>query len=985
MRSAAPTICSAAAAALTAASLAMAAPARPAGALRGLAVHGRVCWAVGDAGTAVRSDDGGRTWRRLAVPPETHYQAVRATPNGVFLFGGQAVPGHPRSAGLGTILATFDGGTTFHTLPAPAAGWLYGGAFAGQTGVVFGQANYVSRTGIYHTISLGKFWNPASVYSRGFVLDGDFHTPRYGYLVGQDHRIVSLRNLAEPRFHPPRVRSSSTLRAVRLADAGLCWCVGDNGAIFRSRPTGQPWDPIALPLPPAVRRGADLEALAFASTKRAWVAGGLIGVVAATETGGGKWTLLPAPGPGAIHALAWLGGDGLLAAGDAGRIWRSEDAGTSWRLVHGRATTDVLFVVAAGDWSVWPAVAAHARAGLSVAVLFATAPPGDAGTPPDQPLRAAAAVAGADSAATLSEFPSVAADPAADLTEQDILRRWSEPLEAPAGAEMIRQIAAAIRLYRPLVLAVGPDGEGARGRLAECRLVSRFAQQATIPAGRKGALPGLAAANLPPWSLRRTFVGVGGNERWAPPWQAPPRGGRGKIDVAFSGVMFPNDDALPLGLIAQRAVWRLPGAGLLDRPGQAGAYRCEELAGRRLRLFTSGLTDRGRLRLSVGRGGRRELATMASLRMAAATGQTHTAAVDIASALADANSEASAVLAADRLLLAWWRLLEEGSLTQADQALSVFLRKGRYHPLSQRFDVLALATAVSQEWRIQLRRHGLPTRMKLQTLQKAVAGYAEWAAWSLTPAGRLLHGKALAATGQLPAAKAVYRKLAAEAYPLPWRRCAMLELGSREMLEAAVRDRPHAAARFVAEPARFDGRLDEPAWAKARLIPLQPHGARAGPGPVIQVVRSARGYLLLAARLPAATGRHWRLELAVDSDRDAWTQIVFRCETRGTQSARVATRDGPAAALPTGTFLARGQKGKTEWTLEIAVPLPILTTRPDVAATWYFQARATAQDMASTSTWWFAPQSDGRLLPERYGLLTVPNATPAKPTPDPRL
>ena len=62
-------------------------------------------------------------------------------------------------------------------------------------------------------------------------------------------------------------------------------------------------------------------------------------VVAHSDDAGKTWKLLPGPSPGAIHALHHAGGDVLLAAGDAGRIWRSTDAGQTWKLVE---TSDFL-------------------------------------------------------------------------------------------------------------------------------------------------------------------------------------------------------------------------------------------------------------------------------------------------------------------------------------------------------------------------------------------------------------------------------------------------------------------------------------------------------------------------------------------------------------------------------------------------------------------------------------------------------------------
>jgi len=938
-----------------------AAVAARAGALRALAFQGKTCWAAGDAGALLRSDDAGKSWRRLRPPVAANFQCVQVARRGVYFFGGRAVPGHPAGQGSPAILRTSDGGATFAAVPAGAAGWLYGGCFAGKTAVAYGQAGAACPGGALRTIDGGKLWGAASITTTGALTAGAFRTPRYACLVGPGRRIVHLRDLAEPRLRASLPRAGSAFRAVRFAGANTSWCVGNDAAVLRSASPGRPWDPIPLPLPPGARRGADLEALAFASSDRGWLGGGLIGVVARTQTGGTRWRLLPAPAPGALHALAWGGGGVLLAAGDAERIWRSTDGGQSWRLVHGAEQTDVLFVIAAGDYSAYPAIAAHALAGASVAVVFATHLPSDR-TPADQPLRAAAALAGADGVAVLTEFASVAADPAAaELTDRDLLRRWSIALDTPADAEIVRQLAAAIRLYRPAVLAVGPDAPGARGRLAEARMV----------------------AGLAPWRVRRTFVGLEANEQWAAPWRRPAPVDRRAVAAAFDAARFPGEGKTPLGLLAARAVWALPGTGLLDRPGEAAAYRCEQLD-KRVRLFTTGLADR-RLVLTTGSAAQRDLATCASLRMGVARNQTYAATVDVIAAFNSAGSPESTALAADRLMLCWWRLLAEGRLVEADEALAVLLAKDNHHPLGGKLRVLALAKEASGEWRAQLRGRGLGRAMKPGALQAAVTAFAREWPWSLTPDGQMLLARGLAATGQAPAARKVLGLLSQAPQPAHWRRCALLELGPAAA-DAALRGRRHVAAAYVTERGRFDGRLDEACWTTSRPWALRPPAAGSGteastapagpqpPAPSIQAVRSSGGFVIFGVRLPQIVGRRWELDVAIDADRDTWTQIVLHWQTGGPSSARLALRHGPTADLGPRAFTVRAAKGADQWTLEIAMPLRGLSLLPPTADVWNFQVRAAAHDMPGTTRYYFQPQADPRLLPERYGLLRVPGA-----------
>jgi len=963
------------------------------GALRALAPDSGGCWAAGDSGTVLHSADSGKTWRRIEPDTRANLQFVQPALGTVFFYGGRAVAGHPGGVGQGALLRTDDGGRTFRALPSAPVGWLYGGSFAGQTAVVYGQAGYTCPGGVWRTINEGGSWPPASVTSEGYLRCGTFHSPRYGWMAGGRERLLPLRDLAEPRIRPPITAGRGELRGIRFAYERTCWAVGDNGTVLRSGPPGQPWDRLAVPIPPAARRCADFEALAFATADRAWVGGGVTGVLARTETGGTRWQLLAAPGPGAIHALTVLPGEVLLAAGDAERIWRSTDGGESWALVHGPKQTDVLFVAAAGDRSLYPAMVAHALAGASVAVVYATHLPSWPHTPPDQSLRAAAAMAGAGGVSTLTEFASVATDPTGEhLRSEEILRRWSLALDAPGDVELVRQLAAALRLYRPTVLAVGPDGTDAgqgtdaRGRIAENRLVSRLAQDAAELAGRDGEPAGFAQAHLPPWRVKRVFVGLAEGERWSPPWQAKRRPTAARAVVSFDTSEFPDDRKLPLGLLAAEAMWQLPDVGLLDRPSRTNSYWCEGLD-RRVRLFTSGV-GAGRLVLGAGNAAQRDLATCASVAVAVARRQTYQAAAGIVRAMRNAGSPQSATLAADRLLLCWRQLLAEGRLIEADHTLAAFLEGSAPHPLRDRIAAAALAMAISCEWQAQLRARGRPHPTDLDRRHRALAAFGRRKAWSEAPEGRMLYAKGLAAAGLAPRAVPVFRALAQAPYPPAWRRCALLELvrpGSTVSAGQALRDRRCVAAAPVTEAGRFDGRLEEDCWKKAEAIVLRPGGPGEPGGvpaeaPSIHVAHSAGGFLILAARLPRAAGRHWRLDVALDADRDAWTQALLYWDSRGSRSARLAVRNGPAATLGDRVFRAEADKGENAWTVEMALPVRALTQRPLVTEAWNFQVRAVREDLAGPAWYYLQPQPDARLLPERYGVLQMPAS--GEPSPE---
>jgi hypothetical protein len=438
------------------------------------------------------------------------------------------------------------------------------------------------------------------------------------------------------------------------------------------------------------------------------------------------------------------------------------------------------------------------------------------------------------------------------------------------------------------------------------------------------------------------------------------------------------------------------------------AYYCAQLD-KPVRLFTTGLTDRPRLLLTGAEGPKRDLVVGAALRLSATAGQDEIAATELAAVLDETQDPNDATIAADRLLLAWLKLLRDGKLIQADAAQRALMKKGRAHPLGQKLDVICLASAISSEWQAQLLRLGRPNRLPTEAIERAAEAYGRMPAWALTPEGRMLLIRSLLAAGKLPQAQRELGQLSAEPYPIAWRRCAMLELGgSAEIVQEALKDRVTATATLSAEPGKFDGRLDDACWSQvqplelrglpaeanlpglATTVPASPGPAASRPGeepnapatPRFYASVSPARYAIFALRLPLQADSQWDVDLAIDADRDCWTQIVLHADTRGGRSAKLTFRDGPTADLGNAIWQIQAARSAGEWTMEIAIALSQLSVRrpaPGAADLWNFQVRATAQDAnGRPAHYYLAPQPDDELLPERYALLKIPAIEAAK-------
>jgi len=302
----------------------------------------------------------------------------------------------------------------------------------------------------------------------------------------------------------------------------------------------------------------------------------------------------------------------------------------------------------------------------------------------------------------------------------------------------------------------------------------------------------------------------------------------------------------------------------------------------------------------------------------------------------------------------------------------------RQHPLFQRLNVIELALTFSSECNAQLAIRAPGRRLKPSVLKAAVQAFAGWPAWSTTPEGRFLHAKALAALGQTAQARKVLGLIAGGPYNDHWRGCAGLEA---EIVRSAVPEpggRRCVTASFVKEAVRIDGRLDEPAWAAAPRIALLAADGKRPPKELagwVKVIRTHTAEAAFAVCLPAAEKRTWELTIAIDADRDTWTQLLLGCNTRGQRSSWLSVRHGPAARLNDRGFPLQAVKApiaqQDAYTFEGGFHLRQVAPGPLAPALWNFQVLATAREDGRAVNLFFRPQDDERMLPERYGLLQI--------------
>lgn len=238
---------------------------------------GRRGWAVGDAGTLVRTTNAGVTWDNSTISTFAL--------NGVWFTSDLA--GWAVGAG-GTVLRTADGGATWTRLtnvPAsgaavlndvhfvtPAYGWIVGG-----NGLVL------------RTRDGGASWTAAnpSVFELHSV---SFADTTNGWAVGDNGTILGTRDVGASWFVVPGITAQS-LRGVSRVSALNAWAAGQQGVTpFTRLVTATPADTVGWQLD-NVGAGYGLEGVHFPTAQVGYVVGfNVSGAILRTSNGGTTWT-----------------------------------------------------------------------------------------------------------------------------------------------------------------------------------------------------------------------------------------------------------------------------------------------------------------------------------------------------------------------------------------------------------------------------------------------------------------------------------------------------------------------------------------------------------------------------------------------------------------------------------------------------------------------------------------------------------------------
>ncbi len=267
-------------------------------------------WAVGDAGTILKTTNGGINWIRQSCPAGT--TALES------VYFANANTGW--AVGYGIILKTTNGGTTWKVQRRVSGEWLMSVCFTNaNTGWVVGSAESKGPV-VLKTTNGGTTWKTQYPDTEGLE-SVHFIDANTGWAVGADYENEGAYDISKTTDGGAswKVQTSGSgfeLYDVFFIDATTGWAVGTIGTILKTTDGGGNW----VAQPSSTRVG--LASVHFLDANIGWAAGS--GTMLITTDGGSNWTTQATPTSESLWSVFFIDG---ISGWAVGGYWDPDDPG----------------------------------------------------------------------------------------------------------------------------------------------------------------------------------------------------------------------------------------------------------------------------------------------------------------------------------------------------------------------------------------------------------------------------------------------------------------------------------------------------------------------------------------------------------------------------------------------------------------------------------------------------------------------------------
>ncbi len=255
--------------------------------------------------------------------------------------------------------------------PLAAQSLLLDVARAGTRLVAVGERGHV-----LYSDDAGRSWTQAPVPASATLTAVYFTDAQHGWAVGHVETILRTQDGGESwelvHFEPANpqplldVAFADPMRGIAVGAYGVIYVTVDGGKVWSQ----VPFEPAPLPGAGEVEAAPDemetaidlgfefhLNALSRGPPGRVYL-GAEAGRLFRSNDDGASWRELPSPYDGSFHGVLALDGDAVLAFGLRGNLFRSDDGGTTWSAIPTGTTALLAAGARVGDDTVVVAGAA---------------------------------------------------------------------------------------------------------------------------------------------------------------------------------------------------------------------------------------------------------------------------------------------------------------------------------------------------------------------------------------------------------------------------------------------------------------------------------------------------------------------------------------------------------------------------------------------------------------------------------------------------
>jgi len=276
-------------------------------------------WAVGDRGTIIRTEDGGRSWTSFTTPRDMRWNDVFFLNEQVGWIAGGFYRGALQRS-VGVVIETRDGGKTWKNVSRSGIAQVKRIKFFDESnGWMVCDSNQLFPTGMMITKDGGATWQTAPKMSGFPIVIADAANP--GVIFGIDQRKQFVNSM-RPNDEVQRV---AFVNDVRVERTGFSVRAGDRGSVEVSLDLAN-W--IRCKLPNGLEE-FDWNSISIFD-QNIWLVGNPGCLVAHSSDHGKSWQTYRIPESSPLQSIFFLNKDRGWAVGDLGKILSTKDGGKTW-------------------------------------------------------------------------------------------------------------------------------------------------------------------------------------------------------------------------------------------------------------------------------------------------------------------------------------------------------------------------------------------------------------------------------------------------------------------------------------------------------------------------------------------------------------------------------------------------------------------------------------------------------------------------------